>query len=68
MDEITLFDYFMNRVDYDAMDAQRKQELIQTFMMLMACAEGNRLDMDKVGRLLQRISGGKLNFDDSSEN
>jgi hypothetical protein len=61
-DEVSLFELFMNEIDYDAMNAQRRQDLIQTLMMLLACVEDEQLNMNKVAALVERISGGRMNF------
>ena len=58
--EISLFDGMMRTIP--GMPLEAKERLTRTFFLLMACAEDDRLDMNKLGLLLGRISDGKLNF------
>lgn len=57
-DEISLFDAFMERFDYDAIDPDRKRDLFLVLTMLLACAEGDRINTDKLAMLVQKLGGG----------
>jgi hypothetical protein len=61
-DEMSLIDFFMNVVDYEAMDTERRNEIVQILMMLLACADGDRLNMNNVAALAERVSGGAMDF------
>ena len=56
--EISLFDLFMEEFDYDAMDPDRKRDLTFVLTLLLACAEGDRINADKLAMLVQRLGGG----------
>lgn len=59
-DEISLFDGMMRSVT--GMPKEAKERLTQTFLLLMACAEDDRLNMDKLGLLVGKLSDGKFSF------
>ena len=59
-DEITLFDGMMTLIN--DMPSEEKQRLARTFLLLMACAEDHRLNMNKLAQLLTQLSDGQFNF------
>lgn len=59
-DEVSLYDFLLSQVD--GMKPAKKQELIQVLMMLLACAEGDQLNMNKVAALVDALSDGQMKF------
>lgn len=60
--EITLYDSMLRTVG--KIEPPEEQERIaRIFLLLMACAEDDRLNMNKVAALLTRLSAGKFRFE-----
>jgi hypothetical protein len=59
-DEVSLYDVLLAEID--GFTPKRKNELIQVMLMLLACAEGEKLNMMKVAALVERLSDGQMKF------
>ncbi len=55
--EISLFDMFMEHFDYDSMNSDRKRDLTLVLTMLLACAEGDTINSDKLAMLVKKLGG-----------
>jgi hypothetical protein len=58
--ETPLFDGVMGMVE--RLSPEDKGRLSQTSLLLLACAEDDRLNMNKVAELLTKITDGKMTF------
>jgi hypothetical protein len=57
---ISLFEFALEIVD--EMPADAKESLSQLLFFLMACAEGDTLNMDKLAELVNKLSDGRFHF------
>ena len=60
MGDVTFFDFFMNQVDYESMDKDRRSTLAAALFMLLACVENDTINTDKLAELAAKVSGGRI--------
>ncbi len=61
-DEITIYDFFLNEIDWDAMDKQQRSTLEIVFLGILACVENKQINTDKLAAIVSVISSGKFGF------
>lgn len=60
--EITLYESMLRTVG-KIEPPEERERIVRIFLLLMACAEDDRLNMNKVAEMLTRLSGGKFAFE-----
>jgi transcriptional regulator with XRE-family HTH domain len=61
-DDVSFFDFFMHHVDFETLEPELRRVYSVSLLLLLACVEGDTINVQKLAQLTTKVTGGQFNF------